>query len=499
MLLGIFILFSINIFLVCFFSKGKKSILPVLMYLNFLVLLSGFYIYYLKTGGLLIKNQNLIFGNKALNQYFINLPIGYNSLSGVIALGRLFFCLFFILFAIQKNYNANLFFKKRLYFYLIIIGLIVICFIFSVPAVLTFLVPYKYRTQEFIVKTIDIIMYTYLAAGLILHFIEYFNIHFDYIKNRQRLLVFSQILLSIQFLFFSKLEPITVFQNYSSIIYPSDFSPFIGGRIENFWVLVMSFCFISTLLNVIQNWRYYKVYYDRAKKELTISEKVDSASISSSILIHGLKNQLLVSEVLIKSLKDQLKKSENKDVPEELVKTVVQLDENQECIQKRLDILYKSFIQVKTKLVPTDAYSLRDTTLEKVKSKVNCPHIYWKIRKGTLLCDENLLSEALSNLICNAVEACENVPTPIIMVKLLFLRKNTVITVSDNGSGIPKELKGRVFHPFTTTKNSLTNWGMGLCYSKMIIEKHIGEISYISNKRGGTTFIITLSKYKGGK
>ncbi|MBK5201203.1 MAG: HAMP domain-containing histidine kinase [Spirochaetaceae bacterium] len=252
-------------------------------------------------------------------------------------------------------------------------------------------------------------------------------------------------------------------------------------------------------MNIVQNWRYYKVDYDRAKKELTINEKISSASASSSILIHGLKNQLLSLEILIKDLGMQIEKDYNGNISESVRETLDLLEENQQFIQKRLDILYKSFIKVNTKLVLTDSTSLRDITQEKLKSKINAPHIYWKVRSGTLLCDENLLSEALSNLICNAVEACENVLDPIIMVKILFLKKKTIISVSDNGPGLPKHLQEKVFQPFTTTKNSLTNWGLGLCYSKMIIEKHMGDISFISKENEGTTFIITLSKYKETK
>lgn len=496
MLLGIFILFSINIYIIFFFTKWREAIFPVLMYFCFQILLFGYSLYYLKSGGLLFVYKSLIFGSSSLDKFFTNLPINYNYLAIMLSLGRLSFSLFFLLFAIQKNFNMNLFFQSRIYLYYILVGIICLCFFLSLPTTFVGFFSGNYKAQEFVVKLIDVVIDLYLVIGILFYVLEYFDIHLNYIKNRQRLLIFSQFFLAIQFLFFSRLEPIFLFQNYSSINYNLTFSPYLGVKVENFWIILMFFCLVSTVLNITQNWRYYKVYYDRNKKELIIKDKISAANVSSSILIHGLKNQLLSSEILIHDLKMQVGTGNALNLSE-VEDTLGLLESNQQFIQERINILYKSFINVNTKLVPTDSISLRDVTNSKVKSKINCPNIYWKVRAGTLLCDENLLSEVISNLVCNAVEACENVLDPIIMVKILFLKRKTVISVSDNGPGLPKELQERVFQPFITTKNSLTNWGLGLCYSKMIVEKHKGSINFISKENEGTTFIITLSKYKG--
>jgi signal transduction histidine kinase len=66
------------------------------------------------------------------------------------------------------------------------------------------------------------------------------------------------------------------------------------------------------------------------------------------------------------------------------------------------------------------------------------------------------------------------------------------ITVSDNGPGIPDDIKDKIFQPFFTTKPTGQGTGLGLSLSYDIIKTHRGELKVESNVREGTTFIIRL-------
>ena len=123
--------------------------------------------------------------------------------------------------------------------------------------------------------------------------------------------------------------------------------------------------------------------------------------------------------------------------------------------------------------------------------------VSYSIEEGAVLADIELLSEAVYNVIINAIEAAARVPEPRVDVSLRFLRARTLITVSDNGEGISKSVDAKMFLPFNTTKNSLTNWGIGLSYSQIIIKKHLGEIRYESKYNEGTVIYITLPRYRG--
>jgi len=63
--------------------------------------------------------------------------------------------------------------------------------------------------------------------------------------------------------------------------------------------------------------------------------------------------------------------------------------------------------------------------------------------------------------------------------------------LSDNGTGIPKDLLNNIFEPFFTTKEEGKGTGLGLAVSLGIIEAHGGKID-VKSKKGSTTFKITL-------
>jgi signal transduction histidine kinase len=105
--------------------------------------------------------------------------------------------------------------------------------------------------------------------------------------------------------------------------------------------------------------------------------------------------------------------------------------------------------------------------------------------------DAKLLHRALANLIANAVDAMPNGGELSIG---LFHEKDlhrVRIEVSDTGSGIPEEIRGRIFREMVTTKPKGT--GLGLMITHQIIcALHRGEIWFETIPGQGTTFIIRL-------
>ena len=88
---------------------------------------------------------------------------------------------------------------------------------------------------------------------------------------------------------------------------------------------------------------------------------------------------------------------------------------------------------------------------------------------------------------------------PAVVVQTKKLDKVVEITISDNGSGIPTDIKDKIFQPFFTTKPTGQGTGLGLSLSYDIVKAHGGEIIVESKvgedqseEQGGTSFIITL-------
>jgi len=102
----------------------------------------------------------------------------------------------------------------------------------------------------------------------------------------------------------------------------------------------------------------------------------------------------------------------------------------------------------------------------------------------------------INNLIVNAIKfSYENQD---IVVVLTNNKDDVVISIADQGIGIPVQEKDTIFEMFTAAKKKGTNgeppFGLGLSISKRVIEKHNGKIWFESQPHSGTTFYISLPK-----
>ena len=102
--------------------------------------------------------------------------------------------------------------------------------------------------------------------------------------------------------------------------------------------------------------------------------------------------------------------------------------------------------------------------------------------------DENQIKQVLINLLLNAAQAITE--SGCIHIQTSSHNGQAMVSVTDNGCGIPEDLKEKVFTPFFTTKSSGT--GLGLNIASQIISAHSGEISFESTEGVGTTFKILL-------
>jgi signal transduction histidine kinase len=103
------------------------------------------------------------------------------------------------------------------------------------------------------------------------------------------------------------------------------------------------------------------------------------------------------------------------------------------------------------------------------------------------------LQQVFMNLLTNAAQALGEKPEGG-TIRLTTERRGdrVVITVADDGPGIPPELLPRIFDPFFTTKDVGQGSGLGLSIVHGIVERHGGSISVESQVGKGTTFTVTL-------
>ena len=106
------------------------------------------------------------------------------------------------------------------------------------------------------------------------------------------------------------------------------------------------------------------------------------------------------------------------------------------------------------------------------------------------------LRQVLINLLTNAVHATD--PGGEVTVFVEEIGDELLVTVRDNGPGIPQEILGRVFEPFYTTKPPGTGTGLGLFVSKGIVEKMGGALTVSSRLGYGTSACIRLPRTSAG-
>lgn len=108
-------------------------------------------------------------------------------------------------------------------------------------------------------------------------------------------------------------------------------------------------------------------------------------------------------------------------------------------------------------------------------------------------CNHGKISQVFMNILSNAMDALTDQADGEIVIETSSNKSEVIIAISDNGPGIPDEVKSKIFEPFYTTKGDGKGTGLGLSISLNIIKEHDGKIE-LENLQGrsGTKFIVHL-------
>ena len=120
-----------------------------------------------------------------------------------------------------------------------------------------------------------------------------------------------------------------------------------------------------------------------------------------------------------------------------------------------------------------------------------------KCEDATMIGSDILIYRLVYNLVENAIKY--NHPLGQVTVTAYQRNKHVYLSVEDTGSGIPKELRERVFEPFFRVDKSrsreLGGVGLGLAFVREIVSVHDGSICMKSGKTGGTIFEVTFTQH----
>ncbi|MEJ0032541.1 MAG: ATP-binding protein [Bacteroidota bacterium] len=128
--------------------------------------------------------------------------------------------------------------------------------------------------------------------------------------------------------------------------------------------------------------------------------------------------------------------------------------------------------------------------------------LHYKLKKGSIKVIEDFkhdppeanilvseMNQVWTNLIDNAIDAMEGRPNSVLEIKTEREREFSVVSITDNGPGIPKEIIDKIFDAFFTTKPIGKGTGLGLDVAQNIVNQHNGRIE-VESEPGKTTFKI---------
>jgi signal transduction histidine kinase len=230
---------------------------------------------------------------------------------------------------------------------------------------------------------------------------------------------------------------------------------------------------------------------ERAQEKIH-QERISAIGETAKIIAHDIRNPLQSITNNVFLIEEKVKASQ-----------IIQSDLIQKLDSIKLQIKYLD------KIV-SDLYYY-GTTLEVIKSEIDLKHFIKDIISYTpipsyieteIFCEEGLkinsdpiiLRRVLSNVVINAVQAMPEGGK--LTVSCRKEGEKIVLSVTDTGKGIPKELQDKIFEPLFTTKAK--GMGLGLAVCKKLIEFLGGRITFCSVEGVETTFTIELPMSDAG-
>lgn len=224
-------------------------------------------------------------------------------------------------------------------------------------------------------------------------------------------------------------------------------------------------------------------------------EKIASWQIIARKLAHEIKNPLTPIQMMVSQLKRRYK-GDDKDFAKLLDNAQTIITEEVSGLRRMVDN-FSNFARLpQPELKPTDLASLCHHVVELEKNVFPQHVIAYKSRLSgaNALADEDLLRQVLINLVKNAGEACGETASQI-TVGLDEAQGDWLVTVQDNGPGIPAENRGRIFEAYFTTKHTgpTPGMGLGLAVCQKIVIDHGGKM-LVKSRPGETVFTIRLPR-----
>ena len=293
--------------------------------------------------------------------------------------------------------------------------------------------------------------------------------------------LFILMLFVLTFLTRQLLLTLNRFMEYTKRIGEGDFSPILPVRKYKDEFTKLAEAFNSMIREL-----------DHKHKVLLESHKLRAIGTLVAGVAHELNNPLN-NTLLTASVLNECFPTLSEEEKMEMINDVINETERaQRVVKNLLDFAREG----ETEIAPLEIGKIVEDSTRLVANQVRFAKVDLKLDCEANLPrihgDEQKLKQVFVNLLLNAVDALPPGGQIHIHIKKNKPQGYVLVTVHDNGPGIPEHIQARIFDPFFTTKGQGKGTGLGLSVSRGIIKKLGGYITLASSSGQGTMFTVAL-------
>lgn len=386
---------------------------------------------------------------------------------------------------------SGTFAKKKYYIYLAILPILIIViydpYILSKIYQINHQIPTNQHYNQYMYRVDSIMRYFNMLFNILIKIYLFGAVYimiYHLIKTprvlvkKYQYILFGVIPINVLFfvLFFGFPNHRIVFRRYEQLYtYSYTYSNMLYTTIS-----VISFVSMCTLIYALFRYNIFEV--NNRKTQIHFENQVKTAHFGIRIFSHSIKNQFVAIKLLSEQLAKEVKTERREDL---LTQISLVCDES----VNRLGTLSRDIGQIKLSYerihIQDHIENIMRVYMERHESIdfhiESCSSV-------TLYVDQKHLKKVMENHINNAIEA----KSKHIRIHITEKHNYGIITIRDDGEGIPKKDLKKIFRPFYSTKPTVTNWGVGLSFCQKVINAFGGVIHVDSIEGEGTQVAIYI-------
>ncbi|MCX7749644.1 MAG: HAMP domain-containing histidine kinase [Clostridia bacterium] len=237
----------------------------------------------------------------------------------------------------------------------------------------------------------------------------------------------------------------------------------------------------------------YGIFGVRLKLEsFRFNSTLKAVTTGTSFLNHAFKNELSKISLCTNILFEETH-SDFDDYKKNVYETTKIISRSTEHLMGMVNRIQQQINNIEIEPTTINLPQLVTECLEEFSLKLTRKHTQIKANlpdEILVCCDRLQMKEVIDNLINNSIEAME--ANGSLHIEVTLIKQYAVLSIQDNGQGIPKETLPYIFDPFFTTKKKKGNYGLGLTYCYNVVQKHGGQLEIESQLHIGTQVTVKL-------